>query len=89
MKFGIMNAWYVPGGTDALDLRQDQTAINTFPVLFDRYFGLDYPLLPDRAFASTWGRPYRSIEITDRLPSRADPAPAQSGVGLRAPRAGR
>jgi hypothetical protein len=70
MKFGIMNAWYVPGGTDKLELKQDQTAINTFPILFDRYFGLDYPLLPDRSFASTWGRPYRSIEITDRLNRR-------------------
>ncbi|HEX5015873.1 MAG TPA: hypothetical protein VFV72_17135 [Candidatus Limnocylindrales bacterium] len=67
MKFGIMNAWYVPGGTDALGLRQDQTAINTFPTLFDKYFGLDYPALPDRSFASSWGRPYASIEITDRL----------------------
>ncbi|MFL5776456.1 MAG: hypothetical protein ACJ76W_09305 [Chloroflexota bacterium] len=68
MKFGILNAWYVPGGTGALGLRQDQTAINTFPTLFDRYFGLDYPTLPDRVFASTWGRPYASLEITDRLP---------------------
>jgi hypothetical protein len=67
MKFGIMNAWYVPGGTDGLGLSQRQTAINTFPTLFDRYFGLDYPRLPDRVFASSWGRPYRSIEITDRL----------------------
>jgi hypothetical protein len=71
MKFGIMNAWYVPGGTDALGLDPSQTAINTFPILFDRYFGIDdYPLLPDRVFASSWGRPYRSIEITDRLSSR-------------------
>jgi hypothetical protein len=69
MKFGIMNAWYVPGGTDALDLRQDQTAINTFPALLHGYFGLDYPELPDRVFASQWGRPYQSLEITDRLPS--------------------
>ena len=67
MKFGIMNAWYVPGGSEALELRQDQTAINTFAILFDRYFGLDYPMQPDRIFASSWGRPYRSIEITDRL----------------------
>ena len=69
MKFGIMNAWYVPGGTDALRLSQSQTPINTFPILFDRYFGLDYPLLPDRSFASSWGRPYGSMEITDRLTS--------------------
>jgi hypothetical protein len=69
MKFGILNGWYVPGGTDGLGLRQDQTAINTFPTLFDKYFGLNYPTLPDRVFASSWGRPYRSIEITDRLES--------------------
>ena len=67
MKFGIINAWYVPGGTEELGLREDQTAINTFPTLFDKYFGLDYPTQPDRVFASSWGRPYASIEITDRL----------------------
>jgi hypothetical protein len=67
MKFGILNAWYVPGGTDGLGLSQRQTAINTFPTLFDRYFGLDYPMLPDRVFASSWGKPYRSLDITDRL----------------------
>ncbi len=70
-KFGILNAWYVPGGTDALALRPEQTAINTFPVLFSRYFGLDgYEELPDRVTTSHgWNRPYRLIDITDRLPS--------------------
>ena len=69
MKFGILNAWYVPGGTQGLGLRQDQTAINTFPTLFDKYFGLDYPTLPDTVYAATWARPYSSIDVTDRLPS--------------------
>jgi hypothetical protein len=69
MKFGILNAWYVPGGTDGLGLRQDETAINTFPTLFDRYFGLKYPTLPDKVYASSWWKPYQSIEVTDRLPS--------------------
>ena len=72
IKFGILNAWYVPGGGD-LGLEQDQTAINTFPILFTRYFGLDgYELLPDRVTTSSgWNRPYRLIDITDRLPSLA------------------
>ena len=35
-----MNAWYVPGGKE-LRLPQSLTAINTFPELFDHYFGLD------------------------------------------------
>ena len=69
IKFGIMNAWYVPGDTD-LHLSQSQTAINTFPILFDRYFGLDYAMLPDRVQTSrSWLQPYTLIDITSRLPS--------------------
>jgi hypothetical protein len=46
------------------------TAINTFPVLFGRYFGLDAEPLPDRVTASrAWNRPYELIDITERLPS--------------------
>ena len=73
VKFGILNAWYVPDGADALQLDPEQTAINTFPVLFSRYFGLDYPLLPDRVTTSSgWNRPFKLIDITDELPSLAD-----------------
>jgi hypothetical protein len=68
VKFGIINAWYVPGVDLGLD--PAMTAINTFPVLFERYFGLDYELLPDRvATSGGWNRPYRLDDITDRLPS--------------------
>lgn len=69
IKFGIMNAWYLPGGED-LGLYPEMTAINTFPVLFGRYFGLDYGTLPDRVYTSrAWNRPYDLIDVTDRLPS--------------------
>jgi hypothetical protein len=71
IKFGILNAWYVPGGID-LALEPDQTAINTFPILFGRYFGLDgYELLPDRITADSWSASYELADITDRLPSLA------------------
>jgi hypothetical protein len=64
-----MNAWYLPGGED-LGLYPTMTAINTFPVLFSRYFGIDYPLLPDRVYSShDWSHPYDLTDITDRLPS--------------------
>ncbi|HET7471763.1 MAG TPA: hypothetical protein VFJ71_01435 [Candidatus Limnocylindrales bacterium] len=68
IKFGILNAWYVPGGGLQLDPRM--TAINTFPTLFDGYFGLDYPRLPDRVLTSI-GNVNRNVllDITDRLPS--------------------
>jgi hypothetical protein len=70
-KFGILNAWYVPGGTEPLELRHDQTAINTFPTLFTNYFGLDgYEELPDIVRTSSgWNKPYKLIDITDKLPS--------------------
>jgi hypothetical protein len=69
IKFGILNAWYLPGGED-LGLDPSMTAINTFPTLFTRYFGLDYELLPDRVYSShDWFRPYDLTDVTDRLPS--------------------
>jgi hypothetical protein len=67
-KFGILNAWYVPAGA-AVDLYPSMTAINTFPVLFRDYFGLDYEPLPDVVYAANEGRPYDLLDITDLLPS--------------------
>ncbi len=68
-KYGILNAWCVPGGQD-LGLDPKMTAINTFPTLFSRYFGIGYPTLPDRSFSShDWFHPYDLTDITDRLPS--------------------
>lgn len=69
VKFGIMNAWYVPGGED-LGLYPTMTSVNTFPTLFSRYFGLDYPLLPDRVYtARNYDFQYDITDVTDRLPS--------------------
>ena len=34
-KYGILNAWYVPGGSD-LGLSDSMTSVNTFPTLFSR-----------------------------------------------------
>ena len=49
---------------------QKMTSINTFPVLFDRYFGLDYPMLPERVMASEgWIQKNVLLDVTDRLPS--------------------
>ena len=68
IKFGIMNAWYLPDGKD-IGLYSTMTAINTFPVLFDGYFGLDYDRLPDRVFTAPNARLLDFTDVTDRLPS--------------------
>ena len=69
VKYGILNAWYLPDGND-LGLYPTMTSINTFPVLFKQYFGLDYETQPDRVLAPrAWNRQYDLFEVTDRLPS--------------------
>ena len=69
VKFGILNAWFMPGGED-LGLYPSMTSINTFPTLFTNYYGLDYPLLPDRVYAAKrYDLQYDVIDVTDRLPS--------------------
>ena len=46
------------------------TSVNTFPLLFSGYFGLNVPRLPDREYTSKgMGRPYDLTDITDRLPT--------------------
>jgi hypothetical protein len=66
-KFRILNAVYLPGeGADA-ELGSF-TPVNTFRIIFDRYFGADLPLLPDRSWVyRDTEHPYQLTEITDRL----------------------
>lgn len=75
IKFGIMNAWYVPGDAP-LDLDRAMTAINTFSTLFREFFGLDYAPSPDRVYTSRdWNHPYDLTDVTDRLPG---PSPTEA-----------
>jgi hypothetical protein len=64
---------YLPG-EDAPALSPTLSSVNTFRLIFDRYFDADLPLLPDRSYTSAGKlRPYDMTEITDRLPPpRAD-----------------
>jgi hypothetical protein len=67
IKFGILNAWYVPGGKD-IGLYPTMTSINTFPTLFANWFGLPYERREDRSYTSKgWLLPYDMTEITSRL----------------------
>lgn len=68
IKFGILNAMYLPGDGSP-DPSPTLSSVNTFRLIFDRYFDADLPLLPDRSFTSAGKfRPYDLTEITDRLP---------------------
>jgi hypothetical protein len=66
-KFRILDAVYLPGAGADADLGS-VTPVNTFRIIFDRYFGADLPLLPDRSWVyQDTGHPYRFTEITGRL----------------------
>ena len=51
VRFGILNAMYLPDA-DPGTVHAFITSVNTFRLIFSRYFGADLPLLPDRSF--TW-----------------------------------
>lgn len=51
VRFGILNAMYLPDAGPGT-VHASITSVNTFRLIFSRYFGVDLPLLPDRSF--TW-----------------------------------
>jgi hypothetical protein len=83
MKTGILNAYYFPDG-DYAALYQTVTPVNTFRILFDKYFGMEFGLLPDRIFAfPDYSSIYEFFDVTDvtRKGDR-DPTMRMSGKGI-------
>ncbi|MDQ3492874.1 MAG: hypothetical protein M3452_06390 [Chloroflexota bacterium] len=75
VRFGILNALYLPGvAQDAV--HPSITSVNTFRLVFSRYFEADLPLLEDRSF--TWPdneRVYDFVEVTDLVATPPDVPP--------------
>lgn len=88
MKFGILNAMYLPGleaapgaGAGASPVYPTISSVNTFRLIFSAYFGADLPLLPDRSYISrNKAYPYALTEITDTLPTLHGAPPPEGGV---------
>lgn len=68
-KFGILNAVYLPDRTgEEAGFYSTITPVNQFRVLFNAYFGLNLPLLPDRNYI--WPNQsdiYTYIDATDEV----------------------
>ncbi|KAF0107086.1 MAG: hypothetical protein FD147_2451 [Chloroflexi bacterium] len=58
-----LSAYYFPNGGDKL-LYPTITSVNSFRLVFNKYFGANYPLLPDVARSATYQNPYE-FEIVD------------------------
>lgn len=64
-RFGILNAYYLPGDATAFPYG-GISPVNTFRLIFDRYFNGKLPLLPDRSYYSTVADPTRFTDVTTR-----------------------
>ncbi len=72
IKMGIMNAYYFPD-EDYAQLYQDITPVNSFRVLFNKYFNTNLERLPDRIFGfPDTSSIYEFFDITDKVRGHAD-----------------
>ncbi|MBM3245409.1 MAG: LTA synthase family protein, partial [Candidatus Omnitrophica bacterium] len=62
----IFNAYYLPPGGEKL-LYKTISPVNSFRLIFNFYFGLNYRLLEDRNYYSDCETPYSFIDVTDGL----------------------
>ncbi len=65
-RFSILNAYFFPDG-DYQNLYPTITPVNSFRVLFNRYFGGDEPLLADRSYFVALHHVFDLTEVTDAL----------------------
>jgi hypothetical protein len=68
-KFGILSAFYLPGKTpEEAGLYDSITPVNQFRAIFNAYFSLDLPLLPDRNWIFTDQRHiYDQLDVTEKV----------------------
>jgi len=63
-RMKIFSAYYLPG--DGKDMLYDSiTPVNSFRIIFNHYFGTEYPLLADESYISSDKQPYGFINVTD------------------------
>jgi hypothetical protein len=76
-RMANLDALYLPGDAARM-LYPTMTNVNIFRVIFDYYFGTDFPLLPDHSYFSKGDTPYQFIRVPMEGPVRPlfTPAPA-------------
>lgn len=64
-RLGSLFAIYLPDAEVAEELPEPMTPVNAFRILFNRYLGSDYSILPARSYFSTWEEPYALTEVDE------------------------
>lgn len=67
-RYFILNAYYLPGKED-VEIPSTTTPVNTFRLIFNLYFGTDFPYRENVSFTNDIGRPYKETvkEFSDEL----------------------
>jgi tetratricopeptide (TPR) repeat protein len=76
--FGVLNSYYFPGIKDT-GLYQGITPVNSFRLLFNKYFGMNFDLLPDKSY---WKFPLSENWQMVEIP--AVPKPVEDPKSLKA-----
>ena len=67
-RYDILNAYLVPEKIKP-SIYSSISPVNSFRLILSQ-FGYDLPLLPDRCFYSTYGRPFKIRDVTQRVLGR-------------------
>lgn len=65
-RMGIFNAYYLPNGGDNI-IYDNITPVNSFRLIFNYYFKTNYEKLDDRSYFSTYGQPYKFLDVTEKV----------------------
>ena len=68
-RMKIINAYFLPEDGDA-ELYPEITPVNSFRLIFNHYFGKDYPLLEDHSYYSEGSLPYKFEELPITCPAK-------------------
>jgi hypothetical protein len=66
-RMRILNAYYLPEEGEEM-LYKSISPVNSFRVVFNRYFGARYSILPDESYLSTYDAPYNFHPVVDDAP---------------------
>ncbi len=62
-RMGIFNAYYLPPGGNSL-IFDSITPVNTFRLIFNIYFNMQFTLLSDKNYFSIYSNPYEFVDVT-------------------------
>lgn len=66
-RFGILNAYYLPGSADH-GLYETITPVNSFRIVLNSYFGTRLEPLPDENYLSSVASSYEFVNVTSLVP---------------------